>query len=446
MIGYQTYPFKYPQQSDSAEDYYIARKRKREKPCTLRLHDIFARDRLYRTFQHMKREAGQSPGLDGITYADISPREAGLICRELSKAILEGTYRPTTPRRVDIPKAGKNEFRTLNIRSIFDRVVGRRLYDVLSPYGEAIFLPQSYGFRPGVGAWDLLADLEHSVTTGNKWVIAVDDIRGAFDNLQIDDLINAHEQLLFNLFESAIHLSSKTSHSNLSTEALTDTEQDQLISFVKVIFQGDNPQRTIGIDQGCPYSPFALNLLLHFNFDLKINQFLLTEYNNNIPSWYRYADNIAFVCRDVFEGQEMLERAANLIRDIKLDLKGVDGVRNLANGDNVELLGFTLRMRDNQLLFDNADKAWANLAEHLENAHNMPNPLLYALHSVKHWIQAYGPAFESGEPIIRRILDLLLRYGFREGYSLAMLDQQGHNAWIRWQNRIILHFLKKCSY
>ena len=57
------------------------------------------------------------------------------------------------------------------------------LHRALTPMWERIFLPCSYGFRPGRNTWDMLADMEWTMIHDDRWVIATDDIRNAFDQV-----------------------------------------------------------------------------------------------------------------------------------------------------------------------------------------------------------------------------------------------------------------------
>src|SRR5262245_43229431 len=74
-------------------------------------------------------------------------------------------------------------------------------FRALVPYFEPRFLDSSYGFRTGARAWQapgektqhetfntwrLLADLELAVNEERRCVLVIDDVRKAFDNVNID--------------------------------------------------------------------------------------------------------------------------------------------------------------------------------------------------------------------------------------------------------------------
>ena len=65
---------------------------------------------------------------------------------------------PGPGRLVSIPKPGGGTC-TLTIRDLGFRVVAAALNEGLTSYWETVFLPCSMGFRPGRGAWAMLAKL-----------------------------------------------------------------------------------------------------------------------------------------------------------------------------------------------------------------------------------------------------------------------------------------------
>lgn len=320
-------------------------------------------DNLIAVFHQLKQEAGQAPGLDGMTYSDWSRREVAAIMRGLCKAILNGTYRPQPSRLVRLPKGG-GKFRTLNLRVLCDRVVSKALNNDLSPLWEGIFLDHSIGFRPGRGTWDLLARLESAVVQDGRWVLAVDDIEKAFDNVLIDDLMEDHRQVI----------------------------QDQaLLQLVESSVRGHlGQERRVGIDQGAAYSPTCLNARLHFSFDLPYSE-------GSNPSWWRYADNLVFACQDVSEGNQALNKASDLLQRAGFKLKGEDGPPlDLRQEDaQAQILGLTLRSRGNNLVFGIGSKAWEGIEKDLARAHEAGNPPQVAQEVIRGWVNYLGLAFES---------------------------------------------------
>src|SRR5262245_24102526 len=83
---------------------------------------IASADNLIKIFYEMRARAGQAPGPDGVSYADLGHSEAADLMREVSKIVREGLYRPGPTRKLMIPKL-KGGQRTLHLSNIVDRVV-----------------------------------------------------------------------------------------------------------------------------------------------------------------------------------------------------------------------------------------------------------------------------------------------------------------------------------
>ena len=67
---------------------------------------------------------------------------------------------------------------------MFDRIVSSALNRTLGALWEREFLPMSYGFRAQRGTWNLLADLMAAMVAEERFVLAIDDVRKAFDNVR----------------------------------------------------------------------------------------------------------------------------------------------------------------------------------------------------------------------------------------------------------------------
>jgi hypothetical protein len=347
-------------------------------------------------FDDLNRTAGQAPGPDGLIYGSLGRSEKGNVVRGVSQLILTGTYRPGPARTVNIPKP-KGGHRALTLRSILDRIVATALRRAMEPLWEAQFLPESMGFRPGRSTFHLLASLEHTMMTQDYWVLTIDDVHKAFDNVSIDRVMATQRQLVTN---------------------------EDLLALVHVVLQGDDCKRTRGIDQGCPYSPLALNGLLHHHHDLIMNQ---NRY------WYRYADNLVYACQDVAEGHQILEEVERYLRHAGLHLKREDGVKDLRRGETAQSLGFSLRRTDGRLSFDLDEQAWTKLRQDLTDAHKAENPSLMAIQAIRGWVNAYGPALEYGrDQLLQRVSHFAIHHGYRELPSRETMEEWCQAAWERW--------------
>jgi hypothetical protein len=365
--------------------------------------EIAAVDNLIRVYEDLKARAGQAPGPDGYTYADWGRREVANILRRLSQAVIAGNYRPQPSRRHPIPKP-QGGHRTLRIANLCDRVLAAALNEAMERVWEPIFLPASMGFRPGRGVLRLLAELECVMLEQNRWVLAIDDVRQAFDNVKIDDVMADHSRYI------------------------TDPS---LLSLIKLVLQGGGGEkRKKGIDQGSAYSPTALNVRLHHALDLGVMQ-------GHHPPWFRYADNLVYIGQSVSEGEQALEKAQYLLEHAGFTLKGKDGPpTDLRHGGSAQILGFALRRRGGALHFDLGDNAWMKLEQNLLRVHEMDHPDRIAPLVVRGWIASYGPAFENlRRNVVQRIWDPLNHHGFREMCSQEMLNGWCQGAWKGWNSR-----------
>jgi RNA-directed DNA polymerase len=78
-----------------------------------------------------------------------------------------------------IPQPGRTEQRPLGIPTMVDRARQALAKMVLEPEWEAVFEPNSYGFRPGRGCHDAIEQI-HTVMRKEKYVLEA-DIKGCFD-------------------------------------------------------------------------------------------------------------------------------------------------------------------------------------------------------------------------------------------------------------------------
>ena len=143
------------------------------------LHHVIDVGWLREAYRRTRKDA--AVGVDGQTagaYAlDLEKNLESLLAR-----FRTGSYRAPPVRRVHIPKAD-GRTRPIGVPTFEDKILQRAVAMLLEAIYEQDFHPVSYGFRPGRGAHDALADLWDRLTSMNGgWVLEV-DIRSFFDTI-----------------------------------------------------------------------------------------------------------------------------------------------------------------------------------------------------------------------------------------------------------------------
>ena len=113
------------------------------------LEEILDRNNMNLAYKRVKANKG-SHGVDGMKVDELLQflKQNG---NQIKQSILEGTYRPSPVRRVEIPKPDGGK-RLLGIPTVLDRVIQQAIAQVLSPIYEEKFSDNSYGFRPNRNA------------------------------------------------------------------------------------------------------------------------------------------------------------------------------------------------------------------------------------------------------------------------------------------------------
>jgi RNA-directed DNA polymerase len=377
----------------------------------IRVDQIANRDHLFHCWRTLAREGGRGPGIDDYTYADFSPVEVGFIVGDLSAQVLSGAYVAEPTRVVPVPKHHDSaETRKLKIGTLCDRVVGKALHEAFRPFWEKRFSPVSYGCRPRRSTWTLLADLEVAMLHTGRTVLAVDDVRNAFDNLPIGPILDIHRDALHRVRQKNFGMADKA----------------RALDLITAVLRGHDRTRERGVDQGGPYSPDALNVLMNHAHDRVVGE-ICEE-----PLGYRYVDNLVYLCRSVSEGEQVLGTVRRLLEPLGLTLKGQDGTRDLTR-DEASLLGFSVRWDGQALRLTLPEDTFDLLRLHLCETHVTPNPPQAARVTVQGWVTAYAPAFEDGD--VSTILTTLVACGFRESASRAEVIQWWEDGWLRWQRQ-----------
>jgi RNA-directed DNA polymerase len=223
----------------------------------------------------VKANAG-SAGVDKETIDDFEADLKNNLYR-LWNRMSSGSYFPPPVRAVAIPKKNGGE-RILGVPTVADRVAQMVVKQVLQPNLEPIFLPDSYGYRPGKSALDAV-----EVTRGRCWQydwVLEFDIKGLFDNIDHSLLRRALEK-----------------HTGCEWVRLYI---GRWLTAPLQLTDGTLVERIKGTPQGGVVSPLLANLFLHYAFDA-----WMARTFPGVP-WCRYADDGLVHCRTEQEAQAIM--------------------------------------------------------------------------------------------------------------------------------------------
>jgi len=215
-----------------------------------------------------------APGPDGVRISRFRRHWREHLHR-MKELVWAGRYRTGRLRRVVIPKKHGGR-RVLKIPNVGDRVLQRAVLNVLEPLFEQVFLPCSFGYRPGRSLHNAVTAMLGYRDAGLVWVLDAD----------IDDCFN--------------HLN----HARLRTALLDVVDDHRLMALIQQWLKAGRFSRNLdrGVAQGMPISPLLANVYLH-----ELDETLTASG----LALVRYADDFVVLCAT----QKQEKRAYELVAD-----------------------------------------------------------------------------------------------------------------------------------
>lgn len=246
------------------------------------MEEVCQLDNLDQAYRRVKANKG-APGVDGMTIDEL-PAWFAAHQQEFLAALRDGTYEPQPVRGVQIPKPGGG-VRQLGIPTVIDRLVQQAFLQVLEPLLDPTFSASSYGFRPGRGAHDALAQAQKYVADGRTIVVDM-DLEKFFD---------------------------RVNHDILMARLARRIADKRLLKIVRRFLEAGMMQEGVcvsrreGTPQGGPLSPLLANLLLD---DLD------KELERRGHCFCRYADDCNIYVQSRAAGERVLASVTRFLEDV----------------------------------------------------------------------------------------------------------------------------------
>jgi len=218
---------------------------------------------------------------------------------ELIARMKRMAYRPGPVREVQIPKEGKKgATRPLGISNFEDKLVQKRMQDILESIYEPLFFDFSYGFRPKRSCHDAVKDLRaHLYKEEVEVVIDVDlaNFFGKIDHQIVKDMLgmkikdSKFMRYITRMFKSG------------------------------VLADGELSMSDEGVVQGSCCSPVISNIVAHYVIDTWLEETVKPLMKGMVKA-FRYADDLVICCRYEEDAKRIKRVLGKRLAKYKLEL------------------------------------------------------------------------------------------------------------------------------
>lgn len=233
---------------------------------------VVSKENMLVAWKQVRVNAG-APGVDGITVGEfLSYAKANW--EGIKPALLEGTYRPSPVKRVEIPKDSGGT-RNLGIPTVMDRVIQQAISQVLTPVFDPHFSDSSFGFRPNRSAHQAVKKVLKDIHGGYRYAVDI-DLEKFFDTVDHDVLMSRISRRVSD--KGILRLIGRYLRAG-------------------VVVNGRLNKTSEGVPQGGPLSPLLSNILLD---DLD------KELESRGHRFARYADDLTILVKSKRAGERVM--------------------------------------------------------------------------------------------------------------------------------------------